>query len=48
VFNAVGHGDNMNFLKDLRFNVGNMDLNYYFYNYNLKPIPPKDLGALLF
>lgn len=47
VFNALDLMDNTVFLKELLFEPGDGHLKYYFYNYRVKPIEPKELALVL-
>jgi glycylpeptide N-tetradecanoyltransferase len=49
VFNALDLLENNNFLKDLKFGIGDGALQYYLYNWRMAnaPLEPKDLGLIL-
>ena len=47
MFNCLDLMDNASFLKNLKFGVGDGRLQYYFYNYRVKGIEPKDVGIVL-
>jgi glycylpeptide N-tetradecanoyltransferase len=48
VFNALDIMDNVNFLDELKFGVGDGYLHYYFYNYNLiSRLTPSQIGIIL-
>ena len=40
VFNALDLMENEQFLKELKFRIGDGRLQYYFYNYRVKGINP--------
>lgn len=48
VFNALDIMDNMNFLKELKFGIGDGDLQYYLYNWRISnQVPPNEIGLVL-
>jgi len=47
VFNALNLMDNEPFLEDLKFGIGDGNLNYYLYNWKCPTIEPKKLGLVL-
>eukprot|EP00899_Mesostigma_viride_P003341 jgi/Mesvir1/13007/Mv06010-RA.1 len=48
VFNALDVMDNVEFLKELKFGIGDGHLQYYLYNYRVaKPMTPQDVGLVL-
>jgi len=47
VFNALNVMDNDNFLKDLKFGIGDGNLQYYLYNWRCPQMEPKDVGLVL-
>ena len=47
VFNALDVMENSSFLEELKFGIGDGRLHYYFYNYRVKGIKPKDVGMVL-
>mmetsp|Transcript_18645 Transcript_18645/g.26307 ORF Transcript_18645/g.26307 Transcript_18645/m.26307 type:complete len:473 (-) Transcript_18645:86-1504(-) len=47
VFNALNLMDNDEFLSDLKFGLGDGNLQYYLYNWNCKPMESKDIGIVL-
>lgn len=46
VFNALDLAQNSQFFRDLKFHVGDGQLNYYLYNWKCRPVP-KDKNALV-
>ncbi len=47
VFNALDIMENDEFLKDLKFGIGDGNLHYYFYNWRVKEFAPADIGMVL-
>ena len=48
VFNALDLMDNAQFLKDLKFGIGDGNLQYYLYNWRLSnQLEPSDIGLVL-
>lgn len=47
VFNALNVMDNENFLKDLKFGIGDGFLQYYLYNWKCQKIEPRGIGLVL-
>lgn len=48
VFNCLDLMDNADFLKELKFGVGDGHLRYYLYNWKVpKNLTPKDIGMIL-
>mmetsp|Transcript_14531 Transcript_14531/g.12337 ORF Transcript_14531/g.12337 Transcript_14531/m.12337 type:complete len:313 (+) Transcript_14531:467-1405(+) len=48
VFNALNIMDNAKVFKELKFNMGDGSLHYYFYNWRLtKPLAPEEVGITL-
>jgi glycylpeptide N-tetradecanoyltransferase len=47
VFNALDIMDNMKVFEELKFGMGNGNLYYYLYNWNLSKIDPKKVGVVL-
>ena len=48
VFNCLDLMDNSQFLKDLKFGVGDGNLQYYLYNWRLQSkLEPGDIGLVL-
>lgn len=47
VFNALDLMDNMEFLDDLHFGIGDGKLRYYLYNYRVPQMEPAELGLVL-
>lgn len=47
VFNALDIMDNVEFLQELKFGVGDGHLQYYLYNWRVPDIEPKDIGVVL-
>lgn len=47
VFNALDIMDNEEFLQELKFGVGDGNLHYYFYNWRIPELLPKDVGTVL-
>ena len=47
VFNALDIMDNSEFLQELKFGVGDGHLHYYFYNWRIKELPPKEVAVVL-
>jgi glycylpeptide N-tetradecanoyltransferase len=39
--------DNAQFLDELKFGIGDGNLNYYIYNWRCTEFPPADLGLVL-
>lgn len=47
VFNALNLMDNSQFLEQLKFGIGDGNLNYYLYNWKCPDIPPQGIGLVL-
>jgi glycylpeptide N-tetradecanoyltransferase len=49
VFNALDLMENVSFLKELKFGIGDGALQYYLYNWRMAnaPLQPKELGLIL-
>ena len=47
VFNALDIQKNEEFLKDLKFGVGDGNLHYYFFNWRIQKLQAKDCGIVL-
>jgi len=48
VFNALDLLENQQFLKDLKFGIGDGELNYYLFNYRVaRPLVPSEVGLIL-
>jgi len=47
VFNALDIMENEQFLKELKFGVGDGNLHYYFYNWRVPEIKPSQVGIVL-
>lgn len=47
VFNALDIKNNEEFLKELKFGVGDGNLHYYFYNWRVPKLAPQDCGIVL-
>lgn len=47
VFNALDVQENNGFMADNKFGVGDGNLHYYFYNWRVNKIMPKDCGIVL-
>jgi glycylpeptide N-tetradecanoyltransferase len=47
VFNALNLMDNEPFLEELKFGIGDGNLNYYLYNWKCPTIEPKKIGLVL-
>ena len=48
VFNALDLMDNSQFLKDLKFGIGDGNLQYYLYNWRISnQLEPSDIGLVL-
>lgn len=47
VFNALNVMENDKFLKDLKFGIGDGNLQYYLYNWRCPEMMPKDVGLVL-
>ncbi len=47
VFNALDIQDNEQFLKELKFGVGDGNLHYYLYNWRVPELKPNQLGVVL-
>lgn len=47
VFNALDLMENSTFLEDLKFGIGDGNLQYYLYNWKCPPIPPEKIGLVL-
>lgn len=47
VFNALDIMENGTFLKDLKFGIGDGNLQYYLFNWQCSHIEPKDIGIVL-
>ena len=47
VFNALDVQQNMEFMKEHKFNVGSGNLHYYLYNWRIQNLTPQDCGIIL-
>lgn len=47
VFNALDLMDNIQFLKPLKFGIGDGNLQYYLYNWKAPSIDPQNIGLVL-
>jgi glycylpeptide N-tetradecanoyltransferase len=47
VFNALDLMENAEFLKDLKFGIGDGNLQYYLFNYKTPELQPSDIGLVL-
>lgn len=47
VFNALDIMDNEEFLKELKFGVGDGNLHYYLYNWRIPEIPTNGVATVL-
>lgn len=47
VFNCLDIMDNLEFLRELKFGLGDGHLHYYFYNWKCKQFDPKQVGLVL-
>lgn len=47
VFNALDIQLNEEYLKELKFGVGDGNLHYYFYNWRIAKLSPTDVGMVL-
>ena len=47
VFNALDIMENESFMQNLKFQMGDGRLQYYFYNYRVRNIDPNDIGIVL-
>ncbi|KAK7576459.1 hypothetical protein V9T40_012745 [Parthenolecanium corni] len=47
VFNALDLMENKAFLEELKFGMGDGNLQYYLYNWKCPPIPPEKIGLVL-
>lgn len=47
VFNALDLMENKKFLKELKFGIGDGNLQYYLYNWRCPPMTPEDIGLIL-
>ena len=47
VFNALNIMENDQFLKDLKFGIGDGHLQYYLYNWKVAEMKPSDIGLVL-
>lgn len=47
VFNALDLMENLEFLKELKFGIGDGSLHYYLYNWQCPSVLSKDLGLVL-
>ncbi len=47
VFNALDVHQNQEFFKELKFAIGDGNLNYYLYNWRIEKISPEDVGIVL-
>ena len=47
VFNALNVMENDKFLHDLRFGMGDGNLNYYLYNWHSPDVQPEEIGLVL-
>lgn len=47
MFNALDLMDNKQFLENLKFGVGDGNLQYYLYNWRCPSVSPQDIGLVL-
>ena len=47
VFNALDIMDENAFLQEVKFGIGDGHLHYYFYNWRIPDLEPKDVGIVL-
>lgn len=47
VFNALDVHENEDFFKELKFMIGDGNLNYYLYNWRIEKINPSDVAIVL-
>ena len=47
VFNALDIMHNDEYLKELKFGIGDGNLHYYFYNWRVQKLAPQDMGMVL-
>nr|CAD7431898.1 unnamed protein product [Timema monikensis] len=47
VFNALDLMENKEFLEELKFGIGDGNLQYYLYNWRCPPVPPQKIGLVL-
>ena len=47
VFNALDLMENKKFLEELKFGVGDGNLQYYLFNYKCPPLTPEQIGLVL-
>jgi glycylpeptide N-tetradecanoyltransferase len=47
VFNALDLMENKTFLENLKFGIGDGNLQYYLYNWKCPEVEPKDIGLVL-
>ena len=47
VFNALNLMENDSFLKELKFGMGDGELQYYLYNWACPEMAPEDVGIVL-
>jgi len=47
VFNALDIQYNKEFLEEMKFGIGDGNLHYYFYNWRVQKLDPKDIGMVL-
>lgn len=47
VYNALDIMKNDEYLKELKFGVGDGNLHYYFYNWRVQKFTPQDMGMVL-
>jgi glycylpeptide N-tetradecanoyltransferase len=47
VFNALDIMQNDEYLKELKFGIGDGNLHYYFYNWRIQKLNPNDMAMVL-
>lgn len=47
MFNALDIMQNTEFLKDLKFGIGDGHLHYYLYNWRIPELTPSNVGIVL-
>jgi glycylpeptide N-tetradecanoyltransferase len=47
VFNALDLMENVEFLENLKFGIGDGNLQYYIYNWKCQGMEPKQIGLVL-
>jgi len=47
VFNALNLMQNQKFLEELKFGIGDGNLNYYLYNWKCPSLEPSQIGLVL-